>query len=276
MITNKGPPSQGYGFSSGHVWMWEVDYKESWAPKNWCFELWCWRRLLRVPWTAKRSDQSIVKEISPDCSLERHVEAETPILQPPDAKSWVIWKDPDAGKDWRREEKGTTQDEMVWWHHRLSGDEYEWTPGVGDGQGGLACCGPCGCEELDATKRLNWTDDYNLSLLFHLRLGKDVFQILLFCCHLLARILWRILHCQLLGYPEIYFFCEKGNNLLGFFPLLAIFGVMSWYSRSLQKWLVNSFFPSVNHYELRGVNILAVFLFQMIPIKFLSFKNNFF
>ena len=105
MITNKGPPSQGCGFSSSHVWMWELDYKESWAPKNWCFELRCWRRLLRVPWTAERSDQSIVKEISPDCSLERHVETDTPILWPPDLKSWFIWKDPDAGKDWRRGEK---------------------------------------------------------------------------------------------------------------------------------------------------------------------------
>ena len=117
MITNKGPPSQGCGFSSSHVWMWELDYKESWAPKNWCFELRCWRRLLRVPWTAERSDQSIVKEISPDCSLERHVETDTPILWPPDLKSWFIWKDPDAGKDWRQEKKGVTEDEMVGWHH---------------------------------------------------------------------------------------------------------------------------------------------------------------
>ena len=67
---NQGPSSQGYGFSSGHVWMWELDYKESWAQKNWCFELWCWRRLLRVPWTARRPNQSILKEISPGCSLE--------------------------------------------------------------------------------------------------------------------------------------------------------------------------------------------------------------
>ena len=69
-ITNRSPPSQGYGFSSSHVWMWELDYKESWAPKNWCFWIWCWRRLLRVPWTARRSNQSILKEISPEYSLE--------------------------------------------------------------------------------------------------------------------------------------------------------------------------------------------------------------
>ena len=69
-FANKGPSSQGYGFSSGHVWMWELDCEESWAPKNWCFELWCWRRFLRVPWTGRRSNQFILKEISPGCSLE--------------------------------------------------------------------------------------------------------------------------------------------------------------------------------------------------------------
>ena len=69
-FANKGPSSEDYGFSSSHIWMWELDYKESWALKNWCFELWCWRRLLRIPWTARRSNQSILKEISPEYSLE--------------------------------------------------------------------------------------------------------------------------------------------------------------------------------------------------------------
>ena len=78
------------------------------------------------------------------CSLEADVEAETPILWPPDAKSWLIWKDPDAGKDWRQEEKGMTEDEMVGWHHWLNRHEFGWTPGVGDGQGGLECCGSWG------------------------------------------------------------------------------------------------------------------------------------
>ena len=86
------------------------------------------------------------------------VEAETPILWPPDPKSWLIWKDPDAGKDWRQEKKGTTEDEMVGWHHRLNGHEFEWTPGVGDGQGGLAYCSPWGHKESDTTERLNWTE----------------------------------------------------------------------------------------------------------------------
>ena len=122
------------------------------------FELWCWTRLLRVPWTVRRSNQSILKEISPGLFIGRtDVEAETPILWPPDAKSWLIWKDPDAGKDWRQE-KGTTEDEMVEWHHRLNGHRFGWTPGVGDGQGGLVCCDSWGCKVSDMTERLNWTE----------------------------------------------------------------------------------------------------------------------
>ena len=122
------------------------------------FELWYWRRHLRVPWTARRSNQSILKEISPGCSLEGvHVEAETPIPWPPDAKSWLTWKDPDAGKDWGQE-KGTTADEMVGWNHRLDGHGFGWTLGVGDEQGGLACCGSWGCKEMDMTERLNRTE----------------------------------------------------------------------------------------------------------------------
>ena len=105
------------------------------------FELWCWRRLLRVRWTARRSNQSILKEISPGCLLEGlMLKLKLQYLWPPDAKSWLIWKDPDAGKDWGQEEKGVTEDKMVGWHHCLNGHEFGWTPGVGDGQGGLPCC----------------------------------------------------------------------------------------------------------------------------------------
>ena len=85
-------------------------------------------------------------------------EAETPIVWPPDVKNWLIWKDPDAGKDWRWEDKGTTEDEMVRWHDWLDGHEFEHTPGVGDGQGSLACCSPWGCKESDTTEQLNWTE----------------------------------------------------------------------------------------------------------------------
>ena len=102
--------------------MWEVDHKEGWAPKNWCF----WtvvleKTLERVLWTARRSNQSILKEINPDYSLEKHVEAEAPILWPLNVKRRLTGKDPDAGKDWGQEEKGTTEDEMVGWHHWLNG-----------------------------------------------------------------------------------------------------------------------------------------------------------
>ena len=117
---------------------------ESWTVKKaehrriYAFGLWYWRRLLRVPWTARRSNQSILK-ISPECSLEGLMLKLKPILWPPHVKSWLVWKDPDARKDWGQE-KGTTEDEMVGWYHRLNGHGFGWTPGVGDGQGGLACC----------------------------------------------------------------------------------------------------------------------------------------
>ena len=113
-LVNKGPSSQGYGFSSGHVWMWELDYKESWAPKNRCFWTVVLEKTLESPLDCKeiqpvhpKGDQSWVFIAGTD------VEADTPILWPPYAKSWLIWKDPDAGKDWGQEEKGTAEDEMV-------------------------------------------------------------------------------------------------------------------------------------------------------------------
>ena len=125
------------------------------------FELWCWRRLLRVPWTARRSNQSILGYSRNQSWIfigSADAKAETPILWPPDAKNWLIWKDADPGKDWRWEEKGKTENETVGWHHWLNGLEFESTPGVGDGQGGLACCSPWGHKELDTTEWLNWTE----------------------------------------------------------------------------------------------------------------------
>ena len=124
-FANKGPSSQGYGFSSSHVWMWELDCKESWAPKNWCFWTVVLEKTLESPLDCKE-----VQPVHPkgDQSLtfigRTDAEAETPIFWPPDSKNWLIWKDPGAGKDWRWEEKGTTEDEMVGWHHRLSGHEF--------------------------------------------------------------------------------------------------------------------------------------------------------
>ena len=129
-----------------------------WTELNWT-ELWCWRRLLRVPWTARTSNQSILKEISPGISLEGNdAKAETPVLWPPHVKSWLIGKDSDAGRDWGQEDKGTTEDEMAGWHHWLDGRESEWTLGVGDGQGGLACCDSWGHKESDMMDWLNWNE----------------------------------------------------------------------------------------------------------------------
>ena len=139
---------------------------ESWTikkVKGWridAFELWCWRRRLTVPWTARRSNQSILKEISPGCFLEGlMLKQKFPILWPPHAKTWLIGKDSDARRDWGQEEKGLTEDELARWHHRLNGEEFEWTPGVGDGQRGLACCNSWGHKESDTTERLNWIED---------------------------------------------------------------------------------------------------------------------
>ena len=121
-------------------------------------ELWCWRRLLRVPWTARRSNQSILKEISPGCSLEGLMLKLKLQYFGHLMRSWLIGKDSDAGRDWGQEEKGTTEDETAGWYHRLNGHEFEWTPGVGDGQGGLACCNSWGRKESDMTEQLNWTE----------------------------------------------------------------------------------------------------------------------
>ena len=135
-FVNKGPSSQGYGFSSSHVWMWQLDYKESWVPKNWCFWTVVLEKILESPLDCKEIQPVHPKEDQSWVFIGRtDVEAETPKLWPPDVKSWLIWKDPDAGKDWVQEEKGMTEDEMVGWHHRLNGHEFGWTPGVGDGQG---------------------------------------------------------------------------------------------------------------------------------------------
>ena len=125
IFTNKVLSSQSYGFSSSHVWMWELDYKESWAPKNWCF----WTVVLEKT-VASPLDCKEIQPVHPkgDQSWKfigrTDAKAETPILWPPNAKSWLIWKYPDAAKDWRQE-KGTTEDEMVGWHHRLNGHEFE-------------------------------------------------------------------------------------------------------------------------------------------------------
>ena len=123
---NQGPSGQGYGFSSGHVWMCELDCEESWAPKNWCFWTVVLEKTLESPLDCKEIQLVHRKEDQSWVFIGRtDFEAETPTLWPPHAKSWLIWKDPDAGREWGQEEKGTTEDEMAGWHHRLHGEEFE-------------------------------------------------------------------------------------------------------------------------------------------------------
>ena len=158
LMADKGPFNQSYGFSSSHVWMWELDHKESWALKNWCF----WTMVLKTlesPLDCKeiqpahpKGDQSWIFNGRTDA------ETETSMLLLPDVKNWLIGKDSDVGKDWRQEEKWTTEDEMVAWHHRLDGHEFEQALEVGDGQGSLVCCCSWGRKMWDMTERLNWTD----------------------------------------------------------------------------------------------------------------------
>ena len=125
-FANKGPSSQSYGFSHSHVWMWELDHKESWAPKNWCFWNVVLKKTLQSPLDCKEIKPVNPKENQSQIFIGRtDAEAEPLILWPPEVKSWLIWKDLDAGKDWRREEKGMTEDEMVGSHHWLNGHEFE-------------------------------------------------------------------------------------------------------------------------------------------------------
>ena len=148
-FANKGPSSQSYGFSSSHVWMWELDHKEGWAPKNWCFLTVVLEKTLQSPLDCKEIRAVNPKGKQPWISIGR-IDAEAPMLWPPDTKSQLIGKDPDAGKDWEQE-KRAAGDEMA-------GCESEWTLGVGDGQGGLACCNSWGHKESDTTEWLNWTE----------------------------------------------------------------------------------------------------------------------
>ena len=125
-FANKGPSSQGYGFSSTHVWMWELDYKGSWPLKNWCFWTVVLEKTFESPLDCKEIQSVHPKGDQSWIFIGRNdVEAEAPILWPADAKNWLIGKDPDAGKDWKQEEKGMTEDEMVGWHHWLNGCEFE-------------------------------------------------------------------------------------------------------------------------------------------------------
>ena len=150
---NKGPCSQVYGLSSTHLWMWELNNKEGRALKNWCFWTVVLEKALKSPLDSKE-----IKPVNPKgnqpwiFTVRTDAEAEVPVLCPPDAKSRLFGKDPDAGKDWSQEEKGMTKDEMVGWHHQFNGHEFEQTSRDGEGQKSLVCCSPWGCKELDMTE----------------------------------------------------------------------------------------------------------------------------
>ena len=140
--------SQSYGFSSSHVWMWELDYKGSWAQKNWCFWTVVLEKILDSPLDCKEI-QPVHPKGNQSWRFSGRTEAETPVLWPPDAKNWLIGRDPDAGKDWGQEERGVTDDEMVIWHYQLNVHEFEQSPGDSEDQGSLVCCSPLGWKELD-------------------------------------------------------------------------------------------------------------------------------
>ena len=181
-FANQSLSSQSYGFSSSHVWMWELDYKVSWVSKNWCF----WTVVL------EKTLESLLdcEEIQP-VNLKGNqswifigrtdAEAVIPIHWPPDVKNFLIRKDPDARKDWRQEEKGMTEDGMVGWHHQLDGHEFEWALEVGNGEGSLACCSPWGLKSR--TQLSDWTEqnwiEYYINLPFTPKFGFWIFNKLL-------------------------------------------------------------------------------------------------
>ena len=162
-FAGKGLSSQSYDFSSSHVWMWELDHKESWALKNWNF----WTVLLEKTFECPL-DWKEIQPVNPKGSqswifiARTDAETEAPILWPPDAKNWLIGKDPAAGKNWRQEDKGTTEDELVGWYDGLDEHEFEQVLWIGDGQQGLACCCLWGCKESDMTEWLNWTEETHI------------------------------------------------------------------------------------------------------------------
>ena len=148
-----------YDFSSNHVWMWELDHKESWILNNWCFWIVVLKKTLDSPLDGKEGQPVNPKGNQSWIFIRRtDAEAEAPILWLHDGKNWLIGKDPEVQKDWRQEEKGTTENQMTGWFHRLNGYELEQAPGDGEGQESLACCSPWGCKESDMTEWLNGTD----------------------------------------------------------------------------------------------------------------------
>ena len=154
---DKGLSNQSHAFSSSQVSMWELDYKESWAPKNRCFWTVVLEKSLEIPLDSKEIKLVSPKENQSWIFIGRtDAEANTLLLWLPDVVNWLLGKEPDAGKDWKQEKMGMTEDEMIGWHPWLNGHEFECAPGVGDEQGSLVCCWPWGGKESDVTELLNW------------------------------------------------------------------------------------------------------------------------
>ena len=155
-FADKGPHGQSYGFSNSCVWMWDLDHKEDWTPKNLCFPTVVLEKTPESPSDSKGVKLVNLKWNQSWIETGRiNAEAEAPILWPPDVKSWFIGKDPDAGKDWGQEAKEVTEDGMVEWHHRLNGHEFQQIPGDSEGQGSLTCCRPWSWKMSDMTWRLS-------------------------------------------------------------------------------------------------------------------------
>ena len=147
-----GLHNQSYGFSSSHIRMWELDHKEGWVPKNWCFQIVVLEKTLESSLDCKKIKPVNPKGNQPWIFIGRtDAEAEAPTLWSPDVKNWLIGKDPDTRKDWEQEEKRVAEDEMVGKYHRLNGHEFKQAPGDGEGQGRLACCSPWGYKVMDTT-----------------------------------------------------------------------------------------------------------------------------
>ena len=191
--------------------MWELDCEEGWGPKNWCFWTVVLEKILESPLDCKEIQPVHSEGDQPwDFFGRNDAEAETPVLWPPHAKSWLIGKDSDAGRDWGQEEKGKTEDEMAGWHHGFDGRESEWTPGVGGGQAGLACYDSWGHKKSDTTERLNWTEPIillNLWILLSPYLSATVVCILLVPC----------------------FFSNLCDNVLSLYSIWALSGIIIYF-----------------------------------------------
>ena len=155
-FANTGPTSQSYGSSSSHVWMWELDHKKAEHERIDAFQLWCWKRLLTVPWTARRANQSILKKTVLNINWKDWCWSWNSNTLATWWDEQTHWRRPWCWEDWRQEKKGMTEDAMVGWPHPLDGHGFEKTLGVGDGQGSLECCSLWGGKNSDKTEQLNW------------------------------------------------------------------------------------------------------------------------